>query len=976
MRFVQPHRRIIRPLALLTLLVLVPLIGALPVGVASAQSVEVTFRFVPQPENTFVRAFLPGEFNNWGPNSNGVIAVGAASQMTLDAASGDWLYTTALNAGADYQYKVHLHLNATGTSNQWLSDPLNPQTNPADNNNSVITVADPMVFQLARKRNAGGMIEAVSAGIFGTADITSLTFEVNGVEADGIAYFDSQSRIFRYALPVPVPAGSQFKVTATDASGATVSDEVGLIPPVVVDEPLPDGIRDGINYDPANSTKVTLSLFAPGISYVHVIGDFNNWAISDAYLMKRDSLSADSIRFWLELPSITPGPEYAFQYLINGQRRVGDPYSAKILDPSNDAFISATTYPGLKSYPTQTSGIVSVLQVPTASNTYQWTTTDYERPEQSQLVIYELLIRDFIAKHDYSTLIDTLDYIQNLGINAIELMPVAEFDGNDSWGYNPAFHLALDKYYGPANDFKRFVDACHARGIAVIMDVVYNHVTEQSPLYQIWGGATASPYLNTTATHPFSVFVDVNHEYTGTRYWLDRANEWWLTEYRVDGFRFDLSKGFTQRNSGSDVGFWGQYDASRVATLERMADRIWDVDSTAIIILEHFAENSEEKVLAEYRTTEGRPGMMLWAEGFNLNHDYNEATMGYNNSGNSDFSEGFWRTRGWSVPNMVTYMESHDEQWLMYKNIAFGACENFPAGGSGCDTNPGDYSVREFPIAFDRQKMAGAFFLTIPGPRMIWQFGELGYGYGPDGRECLISGDGLGDCPAGTPGRVSAKPIRWQYREDPLRYRIYQTWSELLRLRRTLPVFSSTATSVTQLLSSGVKVLRLNHPFDADAVVIGNFGVLPASGQPGFPQAGTWYDFFSGDSIEVVDPSMSMELAAGEFHVYTSVRVDPPPPGLITVGVDDQLTELPLTLDVQAYPNPFERELRVHISAAEPGPVVLEVFDILGRRVDRQLIDAGVVSDLRVDATALASGVYFVRVQLGKEVFTRKLIKQ
>lgn len=932
---------------------------------AMAQTLDVTFRFVPQPEDVFSRAFLPGEFNGWGPNSSGVIATGAASAMTFNPVTSEWMYTTSLSVGVDYQYKVHLHLNQSGSSYSWFPDPLNSRV-VGNDNNSVFTVSDPMVFQLARKRNASGQIVAVSAGIFSSSEIDEITFEVNGIEQDGMPYFDAESGIFRYLLPEPVAAGSQFKITATDENENVVTDEVGFVPPIVVDAPLPDGIRDGINYDESTQSKVTLSLFAPGINYAHVIGDFNNWEVDPDYLMKRDSVSADSIRFWLELPPLTPGVEYAFQYVINGDDRVGDPYSAKVLD-QRDSFIGST-YPNLKPYPTQTSGMVSVLQIPTSD--FEWTATDYTRPKQGELIVYELLIRDFLAAHDYATLIDTLDYLDNLGVNAIELMPVSEFDDNESWGYNPAFHLALDKYYGTATDFKRFVDECHKRGIAVILDVVYNHVTEQSPLYRIWGSAAASPYLNTTATHPFSVFVDVNHEYSGTRYWLDRANEWWLKEYNVDGFRFDLSKGFTQKTSTND-GVFRLYDAGRVATLQRMADQIWEVDSTAYVILEHFAENAEEKVLAEYRVNEGRPGMMLWG---NQNGAYAEATMGYNDNGNSDFSGGYFKNRSWSVPNLVTYMESHDEQWLMFKNIAYGACSNAPTGGGVCDTNPGDYNIRDFATAYDRQKLAGAFFFTVPGPKMVWQFGELGYGYGSDGRECLRHGDDLGECPAGTVGRTGNKPLSWHYRNDPLRFKIYQTWSELLRLRESLPVFRAAETSVTQNLSSGVKVIQLSHPFDADAVVIGNFGVAEATGTPGFFYTGSWYNFFTGDTLEVTDTQMSMTLAPGEFHVYTSERVEPPQAGLVTVGVDDMAVPAESSALLDVYPNPFATTATLRFVLERTDHVSVVLYDALGRHV-RTIVDtehAHGEHRIDIDASGIAAGLYFVQFQAGSD---RKMLK-
>src|SRR5690554_7605996 len=107
-------------------------------------------------------------------------------------------------------------------------------------------------------------------------------------------------------------------------------------------------------------------------------------------------------------------------------------------------------------------------------------------PEVDKLVVYELLIRYFTNNGDIKTVTDTLDYLQRLGVNAIELMPFNEFEGNDSWGYNPSFYFAADKAYGTLNDYKEFVDECHARGIAVLMDMVLNHSYGQSAFAQMY----------------------------------------------------------------------------------------------------------------------------------------------------------------------------------------------------------------------------------------------------------------------------------------------------------------------------------------------------------------------------------------------------------------------------------------------------------------------------------------------------------
>ena len=282
------------------------------------------------------------------------------------------------------------------------------------------------------------------------------------------------------------------------------------------------------------------------------------------------------------------------------------------------------------------------------------------------MVIYELLVRDFVKDHNYQTLIDTLSYLQNLGVNAIELMPVTEFEGNDSWGYNVSFHLAADKYYGTQNKLKEFIDVCHSKGIAVILDMVLNHAFGQNPMVQMyWDSANNrpaanSPWFNAIATHPFNVGYDFNHESPATKYYTKNVFNYWQSEFKVDGFRFDLSKGFTQKNNPNDVNAWGAYDASRIAIWKDYFTAMTASDPNIYVILEHFADNTEEKELSDY-------GMMPWG---NMNYNYNEATMGYVST--SALSAGVYKNRGWTNPNLVTYMESHDEERLMFKNEQFG----------------------------------------------------------------------------------------------------------------------------------------------------------------------------------------------------------------------------------------------------------------------------------------------------------------
>lgn len=742
---------------------------------------------------------------------------------------------------------------------------------------------------------------------------------------------------------------------AWDSLGNSDSVTTALMvnPPVTL-APRPAGIEGGITYH-ADPTTATLSLFAPHKDFVYVIGDFNDWQPDLTYFMQKDSARADSVHWWFTLTGLSPGTEYAFQYLVDGNLRIADPYTEKVLDPWNDHYISSTTYPGLMPYPAgKTRELVSVLQ--TGQSPYAWNhVEDYQRPPKEELVIYELLLRDFVPAHNYRTLTDTLDYLANLGVNAIELLPVYEFEGNSSWGYNASFHFAPDKYYGPADDLKAFIDSCHSRGMAVIIDMVLNHLFGQSPLVRLYWDAqngrpaADSPWFNTqhnfanTTAHWGS---DLNHESEHTQYYIDRVNRFWLEEYHADGFRFDFTKGFSNTpHSTSDP--WGSlYDANRIRLLKRMADRLRETDSTAYVILEHFAANAEEIELADY-------GMLLWGNVKNYWGDaYSEATMGWHESGKSDFSWGYYGTRRWTKPHLVTYMESHDEERLMYKNLQWG-------------NSSGGYSVKDLTTALNRIKLVAAFFLTLPGPKMIWQFGELGY-----------------DISIDNPCRVCEKPIRWDYWQQEERYKLYRTYAALLRLRKENEIFRSSQTQVDFWLGSttGLKRITLSH-HSMEATIIGNFGVIDQNIDPAFQHIGTWYDFFSGDSITVQDARAAISLAPGEFHIFIDHWVTPPDTGLLTTD-DSPLAAIPQAFKLsQNYPNPFNPVTTIRFDLPEASKVILGIYDLLGHEVVRLVDDAlepgyhaVIWNGKTTDGRDVPSGIYIARIVTSKYVNSIKML--
>jgi 1,4-alpha-glucan branching enzyme len=738
-----------------------------------------------------------------------------------------------------------------------------------------------------------------------------------------------------FSLAAGAAAGVRKRVvlearTATETAADTFYYTVK--PQPVVAEP-PAGTREGINY--LAPDRVVLSLFAPHKSFVYVIGEFNNWTASPGFLMKR---TADGNRYWLELTGLPAGQEVAFQYLVDGSLAVADPYTHKILDPENDPYLKAS-YPGLKAYPPKARGIVSVLQ--TNQPPYDWKVSRFRRPDPENLVVYEMLVRDFVATRNYRTLADTLSYLKRLGINAIELMPVMEFTGNDSWGYNPIFYFAPDKAYGTSQDLKAFIDKCHENGIAVILDLVLNQADYEFPYVKMyWDGtrpAANSPYFNPEATHPYSVFFDFNHEQGATQALVERVSRYWIEEYKVDGYRFDLSKGFTQKKSGNSVDSWSAYDAGRVATWKRIYQQIRSVDSTAYVILEHFADNAEEKELAD-------TGMMFWG---NLNHAYRQGAKGHTANNASNFDWISYQQRDWQRARVLGYLESHDEERLV-----FDVRQNGRSGGS--------YDTRDLATALDRAKLAAAFFLPVPGPKLLWQFGELGYDVSIDEN-----------------GRTGAKPIRWDYLQQAGRRQLYDLYAELNKLKLTYPVFKTS--DFTLSVEGAVKSITLRDPA-MTVFVLGNFDVQPQQVPAGFPVAGIWYDYFSGQPVEIGHTAARISLQPGEFHLYTNLKLPAAKPGLVpwtqaftsvTARPDDLLSQ-----QVKVYPNPAGEQALLEWEDSYRGKIQIEVNDLNGR-VLRMLALVKTTHKLSrvVSLQGLAPGVYLLQVRWGEARVVKKVVK-
>ena len=622
-----------------------------------------------------------------------------------------------------------------------------------------------------------------------------------------VAVAETGSATLSYTYKPEQPEDVVFKAVATDGT-ATVEESISV---AVLGETenatRPADVENGVN---VNGNEATFVLFAPGKQSVVLLGDFNEYAPSNEYMMKRDG-----DYFWTTVSGLEEGVEYGYQYLVDGTIKIGDPYATKILDPWNDKWIDASVYPNLKAYPAEyTSDIVSVFELNPAE--FTWTATSYERPAENSLAIYELLIRDFTEEGSINAVTAKLDYLEKLGVNAIELMPIQEFDGNDSWGYNPCFFFAADKAYGTEEAYKTFIDECHKRGIAVIIDVVFNHATGQHPYAKMWWDAGANktlptnPFFNVDAPHNWSVFHDFNHTYKYTVEYVDDVLEYWMEEYNVDGFRFDLTKGFVQNPSNYDA---GGYSAQRIGILKHYAETIRAVDEDAYIIFEHFCDQSEETEL--YNSV----GALCWNN--NQRNGYKQSVLGYTGSSFADFKKG-----------RINNIETHDEERIAYDATKYAQSWAKP-----------------WDVLTKRLQAIYAFHFLTPYPKMMWQFGELGY-----------------DVSIEENGRTGRKPVRWNYFEDANRRALYDAMSKVISWRTDHEEYYGQDNVAVHTWSvgdanMGGKILVMDK-----VIVVANFNNAEYTTTINNPNPGEWTNLMTGEKVQV-NGSHTLTLGASDYIV-------------------------------------------------------------------------------------------------------------
>ena len=717
-----------------------------------------------------------------------------------------------------------------------------------------------------------------------------------------------------------------------------------LIDPGTSYQVMSQNYEDGITYDENDPTKATLVLYANGKDFVYVAGSFNNYQPDTNYAMKRDPTRNN--KFWITLTGLTPGQLETYQYwavdktpLVNSPTLVktADPFSTLVLSPFDDPWIPASTYPNVPPYPEGQEREVTVLQ--TGQTPYNWQVTNFQKPKKEDLVIYEVLIRDFDANRNFQDLINKIDYFKNLNINAIQLMPVMEFEGNESWGYNTAFHMALDKFYGTEDKFRELVDVFHQNGIAVILDLALNHAFGRNPMVRLWmndpegdgwgNPSSENPYFNVTPRHSYNVGSDFNHSSGWTKQYTRRVIKHWIEEFKIDGFRWDLTKGFTQNCTANDQGCTNAYQADRVAVLKEYADYSWSLDPDHYVIFEHLGQDNEEQEWANYRLDEGK-GIMLWGI---MNAQYSQLAMGY--ADNSNINRMGHVARGFDAPRVVGYAESHDEERLMYRNLQYG-------------NSSGGYDITDLNTALARMSALGAVSLTIPGPKMIWHFGELGME-----NSIFTCNDGTVNEPGGSDGdcKLDTKPQpQWvnNWLGDAYRSQIYSDWARLNQLKISEAVFEGSYSIDSGTLTPRIFIWDDAIPSNQlkNVVILANFDVTSRNIVPDFPYTGTWYDLMDetgSTSIDVNNTTATINIPAGGFKIYGNAAS--------TLSVEQVLQQ-----PVSIFPNPAQTSFFITTEVS-----YIEIIDLNGKVV--KTFQGNFNRNDTFDISDLAKSLYIVKVK-------------
>lgn len=528
-------------------------------------------------------------------------------------------------------------------------------------------------------------------------------------------------------------------------------------------------------YVDSTGTGYSFRVWAPNAQSVLVVGDFNHWQFDTPLV--RESGGA----YWsCDVDGAAAGDEYMFY--LNGNRWRKDPRSRVVTDDDN-----------------------SVLYDP---NAYSWSDQSFVPPSKNELVIYELHVGSFndatpmdISVSTFADAEEKLDYLADLGINCIEVMPVARFPGDRSWGYNPIDLYAVENVYGGADQFKHFVNACHSRGIAVHLDIVHNHYDAANDYCDLWefdgwygSGNYGGIYFYQEDGKCCTIWGRRPH--FGRQGVIDFITDnvrMWMDEYHVDGFRWDSPMNIKYYDDNS-------YNAEGHALLRDINQMIRDEYTN------HYSIGEDQQLDSNFDSE--------WYDSFHYNVVGQLTPSG-------DAERDMWTLRDQIAYDYghyrVIYTETHDK---------VGALNNDTRLVSKISpSEPTGYWARK------RAALGAVVTMTSPGIPLLFM-GQEWFEH-----EAFDDFD----------------PLDWSHAEENMRGRLL--YRQLIHLRRNL-----TGTS-GGLKGTNYGILHVNddakvmawHRYSSggvgdDVVVVANFSVTTWTGyEVEFPRAGNWYAVFNSD---------------------------------------------------------------------------------------------------------------------------------
>jgi 1,4-alpha-glucan branching enzyme len=898
---------------------------------AQADSVDVTFRYQITGQ-TLVS--VPGEFNGWTP----------ANGRMVDQGGGLWTRTVRLRLGGNpspppppigvpgaWQYKFWYN----GITS-WPNDPLNHHVNPNDNNNTFLYIKDPTIYHLLPNQRSGAVstsLPVITAYIFpkvGSAvDTASLQVVLDSTTYTGLgSLYDTATRKLTFTPPAPLADGGHTLILRAGANADTVSFITSVGGPSIL--PLPPYARHGVTLpSPASNDSTTFRLRVGGNSYVvvRIAPAGQPVASAPGYFLRKNTTTDD---WWINLP-LAPGTyEYLFQTSTGAL--IYDPWSR---------------YSGIH------GSRFTIGPEGLTADDYVWSPAPYERPPLNKLVVYEMNVSEFAGGYynlpagqaGFTHLTTLMGYLDSLGVNAIELMPINDYGGMGrsgfSWGYDISQYFALEPAYGTPREFKTLVDSAHAHGIAVIIDAVFNHQNEAGPLWQMQPNEATNPYFKLCNDLRYNednlcFFKDMDHWTPETQELVYESIKMWLDVYKVDGFRYDYTQGIGWNIGEPTMGILGW--SNRIAT--EYGNAVYQIaehlpESPALIyhsgMTGGWHDSFRDKVFDEARF-----GTVSLVEMENLILD-----LGAFSGNDTPALPNRYANRTEPVNANVT----HDEQSLIYEMVTF---QGVPLA-----------------TAIQRDKLYAPFMFTSLGIPMLWEGMEMSAprGWTSDGQ------------------KLSYRPVEWNLLPTPRGQSHYQYYQALIRQRTHNPaLFNGTLSKLARYGAQKVLVWGYaDSTSGAKFMTVANFlGSEQTVTDVPWLGAGDWYNIWDQSVFAVGGATVpSIVIPAYTALCYSNL------PDSVLLDVRERPGDIPTDFALaQNYPNPFNPSTTIQygIPAGTYGRTSLRVYDVLGREVAtlvNEVKEPGTYS-VQWNSGGVASGVYMYTLQTagpgGVKRETRKMM--